>query len=611
MRRLIPLMVFVAALPVAAAEFAVSPPSLPPGFPAQPRSTAPITMVFPGENASLPHVTSHFVLGAIADHRSTFTINGQTVTAYSNGGYLAWLPVQPGTFTFNCELIGKSSTSVFQRTIFIAPAPAPLADEKPAIEAASLWPLVDHELKPGDVVTARMKATRGQKAFFKLGDSGWQPMAETNPSLGLYEGGLIVSHEDRLDAATVEYKIGSGFKSAKARSAGKIWANNLPPAVAVVKGVGPVSLRAAPRENIVLHLQGGAKVLINGRSGAHNRVLLAGGLHGWIESKDLEIMPTGTLPPRASIETISLRAGGDDSTVVRVNMSDRVPFSIEPDDDGRALSVRLHYAAANTDWIIYAAPDDFVEEVRFKQEATGLVLIRILLSPAATLWGYHGQFESGGLRIELRRPPRLVPSPSSALTGIKVFLDPGHGPSQPGETGPLGTRELDVNWAIAKEMERLLLKEGALAFLSRNAPFDEVALGDRPRLAWENRADLFVSIHNNYLGLAANPFASPRGFSTFYFTPHSLPLAKAVHAAYQKNIPLYDERLRLGNYLVLRPTQMPAILTETAYLTYPEQEAKLLDPKFRALTARTMVEGLRRFLEDERVKQAKRRASGR
>ena len=88
----------------------------------------------------------------------------------------------------------------------------------------------------------------------------------------------------------------------------------------------------------------------------------------------------------------------------------------------------------------------------------------------------------------------------------------------------------------------------------------------------------------------------------FYYHPHSRPLAEAVHRAYKKYVPLPDEGLRYGNLLVARETQMPSILTESAYLILPQQEDMLLKDSFQLRCAKAMLEGVEKFLDSLRRK---------
>ncbi len=145
-----------------------------------------------------------------------------------------------------------------------------------------------------------------------------------------------------------------------------------------------------------------------------------------------------------------------------------------------------------------------------------------------------------------------------------------------------------------------MIKEGAEPLLSRTSPDADLPLAERPRMAWDKKADAFVSLHNNNLADAKNPFTKDYGFSIFYYHPHSLELAKDVYRAYQRHVPLAGEEVRFGNLRVVRLSGMPAILTESAYMTFPAQEELLLDARFRERIAAAVVEGLRTFFERAR-----------
>lgn len=572
-------------------------------FPAPERSTAPIAIVYPAEGAALGNVEGEWVAGAIADPTGRLQLNGQPVSVYKTGGFLAFVPVQPGTFTLIASLVlPDGTTHALQRSVSIATPQVPLPPAPLRIDEASLSPRHDQELRDGDWLLVKMKATPGQKAEFRLAKGPWQPMRESNPALGIYEGAYWVKPGEEAGPATIEYRVGGRFGNAEARGAARVALTAGTPAIAALKGAGPFVVRTGPGEGELFYAPGGTRFVTGGRVGAETEVLLAAGQTGWVDTRNLEFLLPGAHPPRAETDTVTVR-GEKDSTIVRISLGDRVPFVVEESDEGDALVVRVHYAYAHTNWIVYGASDRLVRDLRLKQESSDLVSVTVRLKPGLSLWGWHAQFEGNALRLELRHPPKLK-SRGSALAGVKVFLDPGHMPSAPGAIGPTGTREMDANFAIAKAVEELLLDEDAVPLLSRAGPDDEVALADRPKAAWEKRADLFVSIHNNNLPSGRNPFkGAPHGFSVFYYHPHSRELARALHDAYKKRVPLPSEELRYGNLLVARLTGMPAALTESAYMTYPEHEELLLDFKFRKKLAQAIVDGLRAFLEGERRRQ--------
>jgi N-acetylmuramoyl-L-alanine amidase len=561
------------------------------------RSTAPIIVIHPPEGLSMGPAEGEFILGSVSDPKAPFLINETTVAVHPNGAFLAWLPVHPGSFTFLCTLNLAGGATTFARTISVAASAQPLPPKPLSVDADSLWPQAETVLRPGDTIPFRMRASPGGQARCRLGGGHWAELRETSP--GVYEGLQAVPFGAEAAPEPAECHIKNGWASERAASRGRAALTSAPPLVGVVKN--QAVLRTAPGAGYMAYPPPGTRLAVTGRQGAELRVSLSPSLEGWIDAKDVELQPAGPPLPRTAAESIHTSAT-DRGASVRIGLGDRIPFTVTAGDEG--LTLRLYNTVGRTNWMVYDPADSFVREVRWRQEGTGVVAVLIRLDPAETLWGWQAAFEGSALRLDLRRAPTLAPAPASPLKGVAVVLDPGHMPSAAGATGPLGTREMDANFAIAKAAAALLARRGALPVMTRAANDQEVGLAERPRQAVERRGDVFVSIHNNAVGDGVNPFASPRGFSVFYHHPQSLSLADRLYRAYEKRVPLPGEGLRYGNLLVARLTAMPAVLVESAYMILPDQEEKLNDPAFRERLAEAIADGLESFLADERARQA-------
>jgi len=586
----------LAALPAAARPrrpIQTAPEEIPATAPLYPvRSTEPIIFIWPPEGMTLA-AEGEFILGSVSPATAPFTINGVTVPVHRDGGFLAFLPITPGTFTFHAELtLSPSFTAFADRRILVPLPPAPLPGE-PGIDGASLFPKSDLDLRGGDLLTVRMKGTPGKTARFRVGKGDWRPMRPVNAALGTYEGSWLLPPGADFEAEAVEYELGHGWSAVKVTGSARVSASASPFPIATVKAstAGYASVKTGPSNGFLLFPLPGTRLPVTGRDGGSLRVRLSESLSGWIDAKDVEVS-TSAAPPRAITGTIGV-AKTDAGAAVKIGLSEKAAFDAEPSPGLDALTVRLYNAIGHTNWMVNDAPD-FIREIRWRQEATDVVAVTILLKPGETLWGWWPSFDGGSLRLELRRAPRI--NDYKPLAGIKVMLDPGHMPSATGSTGPLGTKEMDANYAIAIAAKRRLERAGATVLMTRADPLHEVSLVDRPKQAVEKGADLFVSLHNNALPDGENPFGKPRGFSIFYYHPQSLELGRAVHGAYRERIKLADEGLRWGNLLVARQSAMPAILVENAYMIFPDQEALLNAAPFREELARALVEGLEQFL---------------
>lgn len=571
-------------------------PEAPETVPAAPllytRSTEPIVFVWPPEGMPLA-AEGEFAFGSVSPSTAHFTVNGTTVVPHPNGAFLVWLPVSPGTFTFHGELTLSSGVATADRHILVpAPPPAFAPGNKPAIDPASLSPKSDLELRAGDTFVARMRGTPAQTARYKWGKD-WAPMRETSP--GAYEAVRQILPGEDVEASVVEYELGGGWSKAHAKGSAKVAASAKAPLVATVKSspAGFVSVKTGPANGFLTFPFPGTRLLVLGRENGSLKVRLTETLVGWLESKDADVAPGPA--PRAVTGTVNV-AKTDQGAVAKIGLSEKAAFELLPSDSLDALTLRVFGATGHTNWVINDATD-FIREVRWRQESTDVVAFTFLLKKGESLWGWWPSMDGGALRLELRRAPRPSKDP---FAGLKILLDPGHMPSATGATGPMGTKEMDANYAIAVAAKARLEKAGATVLMTREGPLAEVSLVDRPKQAVERGADLFVSIHNNALPDGENPFGKARGFTVFYYHPQSLELAKAVHAAYKSRVKLADEGVRWGNLLVNRQSAMPAILVENAYMIYPEQEMMLNDPAFRDQLAKALTEGIESFLKEVR-----------
>lgn len=256
-------------------------------------------------------------------------------------------------------------------------------------------------------------------------------------------------------------------------------------------------------------------------------------------------------------------------------------------------------------------------------------------------------------RTSPRPPPAVPPSapaapPSSpaVITGkterlIIVALDPGHGGEDPGAIGPGGTREKDIVLQIAHRVrERInattINGNPMRAFMTRDADFF-VPLQVRVQKARRVQADLFVSIH-------ADAFMTPsaRGASVFALSNGAASSAAARWMAAKENradlvgglnvgsreaqvaramldmstTAQINDSLKLGSavlgeignvgrlhkrsveqagFAVLKAPDIPSVLIETAFISNPEEEAKLCSEEYQEKLADAVMRGIRHY----------------
>ncbi len=223
---------------------------------------------------------------------------------------------------------------------------------------------------------------------------------------------------------------------------------------------------------------------------------------------------------------------------------------------------------------------------------------------------------------------------------IIVALDPGHGGEDPGAIGPSGLREKDVVLAVALQLrDKLNARPGMRVMMTRDADFF-VPLNERVRKARRVQADLFVSLH-------ADAFFKPeaRGASVFALSTRGASSAAARWMAERENSAdqvggvnvarvrdpqllqamldmsttaqikdslklgaevlgrigrvgrLHKAQVEQAGFAVLKAPDIPSILVETAFISNPEEEARLRDPAYRAELVAALASGIQRYFE--------------
>ena len=174
---------------------------------------------------------------------------------------------------------------------------------------------------------------------------------------------------------------------------------------------------------------------------------------------------------------------------------------------------------------------------------------------------------------------------------MRVFIDPGHGGSDPGATAN-NIIEKEVNLAVALLARDLLTASGINVIMTR---MDDtyVSLPDRTERANREKVDAFVSIHHN-----AADNTGARGLEVY----HSIVggegqrLANLIHDQYRAlmpELPSRGVRTRKNSngrdyYHVIRETRMPAVIIEGGFLTNPQDAALIKTREFQERQAQAI-----------------------
>jgi N-acetylmuramoyl-L-alanine amidase len=216
----------------------------------------------------------------------------------------------------------------------------------------------------------------------------------------------------------------------------------------------------------------------------------------------------------------------------------------------------------------------------------------------------------------------------------KIVIDPGHGGKDAGTSAPGGLAEKEVTLDIGIRL-RHLLEQAAFEVVMTRDKDEAVPLRQRTAMANAQGADLFVSIHLNWID-----GGQARGMETYYLGPTEDPvllqlaaqenrdsgysladfrklldyiylsvrrdesrrLAESVQrtlvtALRRKRPALVNRGVKTAPFAVLAGTEMPAILAEVACLSHPEEAHLLATPQYRQDIAQALLEGIRAYAQ--------------
>ena len=216
-----------------------------------------------------------------------------------------------------------------------------------------------------------------------------------------------------------------------------------------------------------------------------------------------------------------------------------------------------------------------------------------------------------------------------------IVIDAGHGGTDPGAIGPNGTKEKDINLAIAHRLKSLLDKDDDYEVILTRKDDVFIPLAERTNIANENNADLFISLHCN-----ASLNRDSNGFEVYFLSEKATDSEAAATAALENavielegkptkklaklqqmlwsmtvneyindsaelcsfiasetpsRVKIPNRGVKQASFYVLRGAQMPGVLVESAFISNYAEESKLNSSKFQTAIADSVYEGIVKY----------------
>lgn len=212
--------------------------------------------------------------------------------------------------------------------------------------------------------------------------------------------------------------------------------------------------------------------------------------------------------------------------------------------------------------------------------------------------------------------PLLRRSDAQSRSKVRtICLDAGHGGKDPGHRS-LGYNEKALTLLLTQELGKQLRRAGySVTYTRRNDTY--VDLPDRPALARQQGADLFISIHFN---AAESSRSLAQGCEVYCLTPAgasstnsqgegadtgsypgnrhnrvNIQLAFQMQQRLVRTLGVTDRGLRRARFVVLRDATMPAVLIEAGFLSHPTEGRKIVSAEYRRKIAIGITEAIKEF----------------
>ncbi|HIG88542.1 MAG TPA: cell wall hydrolase, partial [Candidatus Thioglobus sp.] len=238
--------------------------------------------------------------------------------------------------------------------------------------------------------------------------------------------------------------------------------------------------------------------------------------------------------------------------------------------------------------------------------------------------------------VKKKTTKQKIKKPLSAKSNKKIILiDPGHGGEDPGAIGYKHSREKYITLKIAKKLAKKINQtKGMKAILTRRGDY-YVGLTKRIRIAQANNASLFISIHADAVERRSAKGASvytlsERGGSTQFarrlersqntvnqfggienLVDKDKYLNKILWDFSRKDRDIQSQKLgfkilkqmsRIGylykktpqkaGFVVLKTPAIPSVLVETAFISNPNEESRLNNPREQDKIANAIYKGI-------------------
>ena len=193
--------------------------------------------------------------------------------------------------------------------------------------------------------------------------------------------------------------------------------------------------------------------------------------------------------------------------------------------------------------------------------------------------------------------------PQLELLGKVIYLDPGHGGTDPGAIYK-DIYESDLNLEITQKLAKTLENKGAIVYLTRYGDYDlsvnnavnrkRSDLSRRANIINRSLCDLYLSIHLN-----ADTSNTWKGAQVFYDNIHekNIVIAEILQRVLKEDLSTKRKYKEITNEYLHKRVKRPGVLVEVGFITNPNERYQLRQPDYQQKIANSITRGVIEYFE--------------
>lgn len=296
------------------------------------------------------------------------------------------------------------------------------------------------------------------------------------------------------------------------------------------------------------------------------------------------------IPETSMGEVIDYSSKGNDR-IVSINTNKKTEYDVDYNSHGKSMIISVPSGSLDLEEGYIAINDGLIKDIQIiKERNISKIIINFMRNIEYSILSNN---VDNKISLKITRDSNAKPSDRV------IAIDPGHGGKDPG-TIQNGVNEKDINLAVSHKLNEGLRNKGYTTIMTRE---DDtfIELKERANIANRNGADLFISIHSN-----SHPNSSVSGVQVLYHSKdktnvtkeETYKLANIIKEEIIKGTGAKDKGLvPREQTVVIRDTNMPAVLIELGFLSNPKEAELLKDESYQYLLVESIINGIERYFE--------------